>query len=91
MSIADDESAYGGGFAGAVSDDGRYVTFTSPASNLVPGDTNAVPCDPHEPLCDVKGQDVFVRDRVEGTTERVSLGDGESQADEGSTDLGHER
>jgi len=40
--------------------DGRYVVFSSFASNLVPGDTNAC-------------QDVFLRDRVAGTTERVSV------------------
>src|SRR5438309_1923695 len=42
-----------------LSADGRYVAFTSAASNLVPGDTNGV-------------SDVFVRDRVTGATERVS-------------------
>ena len=40
--------------------DGRFVVFTSEASNLVTGDTN-------------KAQDVFVRDRLEGKTERVSV------------------
>jgi Tol biopolymer transport system component len=44
----------------AVSDDGRYVAFASAASNLAAGDTNAM-------------WDVFVRDRVAGTTERVSV------------------
>jgi len=44
----------------ALSADGRYVLFTSGASNLVAGDTNNL-------------QDVFVRDRLAGTTERVSL------------------
>src|SRR5439155_2012969 len=48
----------------ATSGDGRYVAFESFASTLVPGDTN----DAH---------DVFVNDRVTGTTERVSVaGDG---------------
>jgi Tol biopolymer transport system component len=43
-----------------LSADGRYVTFVSYATNLVPGDTN--------------GQsDVFVRDRQRGVTERVSV------------------
>ena len=46
----------------SVTPDGRYVAFSSLASNLVPGDTNA-------------RKDVFVRDRVAGTTERVSLPD----------------
>ncbi len=44
-----------------ISNDGRYVVFSSYASNLVPGDTNGV-------------QDIFVRDRVAGTTIRVSVG-----------------
>jgi hypothetical protein len=44
----------------AISSDGRFVAFTSPANNLVPGDTNLQP-------------DVFVRDRTAGTTERVSV------------------
>jgi Tol biopolymer transport system component len=54
-----------------ISADGRYVTFCSPAANLVPGDTNGQP-------------DVFLRDRWNGTTERVSVnslglqGNGES-------------
>ena len=43
----------------AVSDDGRFVAFTSDASNLVKGDRN--------------GQsDIFVHDRLTGTTELVS-------------------
>lgn len=45
----------------AVSRDGRYVAFDSSARNLVPGDTNGF-------------QDVFVRDRVAGTTRLVSAG-----------------
>jgi Tol biopolymer transport system component len=44
----------------SVSADGRYVAFASLAANLVPGDTNGV-------------WDVFVRDRVLLTTERVSV------------------
>lgn len=50
---------------GAMSADGRYAAFASNASNLVPGDTNGV-------------GDVFVRDRLMGITERVSVNsDGE--------------
>ena len=41
--------------------DGRYVAFVSAANNLVPGDTNRIP-------------DVFVRDRIAGTTTLVSVG-----------------
>jgi Tol biopolymer transport system component len=44
----------------AISPDGRYVVFTSGASNLVPGDTNNDP-------------DIFVHDRETGATERVSI------------------
>lgn len=44
-----------------LSADGRYVSFTSDASNLVPGDTNAT-------------ADAFVRDRTARTTERISVG-----------------
>ena len=44
-----------------VSDDGRYVTFTSSASNLVP-------LDPSNSF-----EDVFIRDRVAGTVEQVSV------------------
>lgn len=51
----------------AVSAHGRYVAFTSSAPNLVPGDTNDV-------------SDVFVRDRLAGTTRRVSVGPGGRQA-----------
>ena len=43
----------------AISSDGRFVAFTSGASNLVPNDTNGK-------------VDVFVRDLEVGTTERVS-------------------
>ena len=44
----------------AISADGRYIAFSSAASNLVPGDTNETP-------------DVFVRDRAAETTERASV------------------
>ena len=44
----------------AVSADGRIVAFWGLASNLVPGDTN----------CE---EDVFVRDRSTGITERISV------------------
>ena len=47
--------------AGQISADGRFVCFSSEASNLVPGDLNGV-------------RDVFVRDRLNGTTALVSVG-----------------
>lgn len=53
----------------SVSDDGRFVAFGSSADNLVSGDTNGA-------------FDVFVRDRLSGTTERVNLAWNGAQADE---------
>jgi Tol biopolymer transport system component len=50
----------------AVSPDGRYVAYTSQASNLVAGDTNNT-------------TDVFVHDRVTRTTTRASVGTTEVQ------------
>jgi Tol biopolymer transport system component len=50
-----------------LSPNGRYVAFSSGASNLVPGDTNRAP-------------DVFVRDRAKGTTQRISVSSRARQA-----------
>jgi hypothetical protein len=47
-------------FLPALSADGSQIAFKSEAFNLVPNDTNGDP-------------DVFVRDRTEGTTQRVSV------------------
>jgi hypothetical protein len=47
-------------FFPVMSADARYVAFVSKATNLIPGDTNHC-------------QDIFVRDRKLGTTERVSV------------------
>jgi Tol biopolymer transport system component len=55
----------------SVTPDGRYVSFYSLASNLVPGDTN-------------NQWDVFVRDTAAGTTERVSVSGSGAQANDGS-------
>lgn len=44
------------------SEDGRFVAFVSTAGNLVAGDTTAFP-----------NGDIFVRDRLNGTTTRVSV------------------
>ncbi len=49
-----------GASAGVISPDGRYVLFGSWACDLVPGDTNGY-------------HDVFLRDRLAGTTELVSV------------------
>jgi WD40-like Beta Propeller Repeat len=61
------QQANGSSHQAAVSADGRYIAFTSEASNLVAGDTN-------------RQADVFWRDRVTGTTTRVSVGPGGRQA-----------
>jgi uncharacterized membrane protein len=50
----------GGSERPAISSDGRYVAFYSSASNLVTGDTNGK-------------WDVFIHDRQDGTTTRVSV------------------
>lgn len=56
----------------AISFDGRYVSFTSRATTLITNDINGV-------------EDVYVRDRLSGSTERVSIstagveGDGTSE------------
>ncbi len=58
-------------FAPSISGDGRLVAFYSDASNLVPGDGNSA-------------DDVFVRDRQSGATERVSVSSGGAEANAGS-------
>ena len=58
----------------SISADGRFVAFVSTASNLVPGDTNGV-------------EDIFVRDLVAGTTERVSLTSTGQQANSSTTSV----
>jgi len=57
----------------AISSDGRFVAFASVATNLVSGDTNGT-------------FDVFVRDRQNGTTERVSVDSSGGQGDAASLD-----
>lgn len=55
-----------GGHQPAISDTGRYVVFGSDAPDLVPGDTNAF-------------ADIFLRDRAQATTVRVSVATGGGQ------------
>jgi hypothetical protein len=50
----------GGNSCVSLSADGRFIAFQSDATNLVPGDTN-------------RASDVFVRDRRNNTTRRVSV------------------
>lgn len=53
-----------------LSADGRYVVFQSWATNLVDSDTNTTP-------------DMFVRDRVTGTTERVNVSSSGAEGNQG--------
>jgi predicted RNA-binding protein with TRAM domain len=53
----------------AISGNGRYVAFSSKATNLVRGDTN-------------EALDVFVRDRWAGTTRRVSVSSSQAQGND---------
>ncbi len=54
-----------------ISGDGRYISFMSYGTALVSGDTNA------------KG-DIFLRDRISGVTERVSMRDATTQTNQHS-------
>ncbi len=69
VSVASDglQSNYYSHGGARISTDGRYVAFSSSANNLVPGDTNGC-------------EDIFVHDRVTGTTERISVASGGGQA-----------
>jgi len=58
---------------GSISGDGRFVVFSSRASNLVDDDTNGF-------------DDVFLHDRLNHTTERVSVASDGTQAN-GTSDL----
>ncbi len=74
VSVANGTGAQGNGeTAGrpAISSNGRYVVFSSVASNLVFGDTNGK-------------YDVFIRDRNAGLTERVSVSTGGEQGNDDS-------
>jgi Tol biopolymer transport system component len=71
VGIAGEEANGDSGEAPAISADGRYVSFVSQASNLVPGDVNSV-------------ADVFVYDRQTKTTQRVSVRTDGRQVNAGS-------
>jgi Tol biopolymer transport system component len=59
--------ANNGSYNPSISADGRFVAFQSPASNIVPGDTN-------------RRDDIFVRDTLTNTTTRVSVDSAGNQA-----------
>jgi Tol biopolymer transport system component len=64
---SDEEEADDSCYCHHMSDDGRYAVFRSRAGNLVPDDTNDT-------------YDAFVKDRITGQTERVSVSADGSEA-----------
>ncbi len=70
VSLNTQEARHNGNFAREpqISADGRFVLFSSNASNLAPGDSNGM-------------DDLFVRDRLLGATERVTVGTDGAQSD----------
>lgn len=77
------ESGDAQSFTGTVSDDGRYVTYASLASNLVPDDKNQCLVISLSPNNEVKYScvDIFVRDRIKGSNTRVSVSSRGIEAD----------
>ncbi len=72
VSVADDESqADNRSKQPSISADGRYVAFTSEATNLVEKDLNGV-------------MDVFIRDLAKGTTTRVSVSSADIESNQAS-------
>jgi Tol biopolymer transport system component len=72
VSVASDGSqAKGSSLNPAISADGRYVAFSSTASNLVVGDTNG-------------NIDIFVHDRSTGATMRINVASDGTEANLGS-------
>lgn len=67
ISVGLDGPGNGDSLNPTISHDGRHIAFWSEASNLVAGDSNNL-------------GDIFVRDRVAGTTTRVNVGPGNLQA-----------
>ncbi len=62
----------GNSLQASISGDGRYVAYASDATNLVAGDTNGV-------------RDIFLRDVTGGTTTRVSVATGGTEATGGAS------
>ena len=71
VSSSGDQANSGFSFQASLSADGRFVVFISNATNLVAGDTN-------------NADDVFVRDRRNGTTERVTVSSNGVQSNAGT-------
>lgn len=79
VSVASDGTQGNGDASGhsTISPNGRFVAFSSGATNLVPGDTNAS-------FFGSLGYDIFVRDRQLGLTERVSVSNDGTQGNNDS-------
>jgi len=74
VSVASDGAeANGWSHEPSISGDGRYIEFSSSASNLVPDDTNDI-------------QDIFIHDMQTGTTKRVSVATDGTEANGKSND-----
>lgn len=71
------QTASGNGL-GAISSDGRYVTFGSSSNNLVPGDTTSGD----------GTADIFIRDTFYDVTSRVNISEAGLESDGGSDDAG---
>lgn len=69
---SDGTQANGPSIFNAISDDGRWIAFDSHADNLVPGDGN-------------RSSDIFMHDLDTGATERVSVGNGGDESNQGSS------
>jgi hypothetical protein len=69
------EPADGRGYPASISDDGQVISYTSDASNLVPGDTNGV-------------TDVFVLDRRTHRTVRADVSSTGAQANDRALTVG---
>ena len=80
VSVASDGTEGNGESYGAsISTDGRFVAFTSKASNLVSNDSNSN-CPPSESNC----SHIFVRDRYTVKTARVSVASDGTEGNDGS-------
>lgn len=71
---SDEEELNASAYDPSVSDDGRYVVFNSIATDVVAGDTNST-------------RDVFLRDVVAGTTDRISVDSSEVELTGGASSV----
>jgi len=90
VSLANGGSAElnGGSVAGPLSSDGRYVSFSSVATNAVAGLTNDNCDTDSDNLFDEKCSDIYVRDRQTNSTLRVDLTGSGGELSTGAAPLG---